>query len=225
MYSLRKILVFICRARQSLGFGVHSPFMYQLIVDVFYERLPFYSYDYLKRLEVIKELPSCSVKVNKLLFRLVNYFKPSTIIELGTGNGASAVWMSYAKKCDSIVTFSDTNLYEDRIRTFLSNYPAIKYVSSFSVDKIKCLLDKKDNCWDFVHIAHTDKYKEIFELLLGKAGPDTIVVIENISNPAKRNWWKEIESDARTGITVDLYDVGIVFFDKRHTKRAFKLIF
>ncbi len=220
------MLAFPCRVRQSLGFGVHSPFMYQLIAGVFYERIPYYSYGRLMRVRPVKGLPGCPVKTNKLLFRLVNYFQPSDIMEFGTGNGMSAVWMSSAKKCDSVMTCDGPDSCDDgRMERFFSEYPAIRYVPSFPVNELKAFLEEKKGALGFVHIAHTDKYEEIFETLLGKVNSDTVIAIENISGSSKRKWWKKIECDERTGITVDLYDTGIVLFDKKYAKRAYRLIF
>lgn len=226
MCSLKKVLIYLSRIRQSLGFGVHSPFVYQLIVDVFYERLPFYAYDYLKKVKAVKGLPGYSMKINRLLFRLVNYFHPSDIVEFGTGNGMSVVWMSSAKRCDSVVTFDESLSCNNDLNSFFSEYPAIEHVTSFSMDKLRMFLAQRDEALHFVHIAHTDQYKEIFELLLDKVDSGTVMIIEDIDKPLKNKWWKEIEHDQRVGITIDLYKLGIILFDKeKHTRRAYKLIF
>lgn len=226
MCSLKKVLIYLSRIRQSLGFGVHSPFVYQLIVDVFYERLPFYAYDSLKKVKAVKGLPGYSVKINRLLFRLVNYFHPSDIVEFGTGNGLSIIWMSSAKRCHSVITFDESPSCDNDLNSFFSGYPEIEYVASFSMDKLKAFLNERDEALGFVHIAHTDQYQEIVELLLSKVDATTVMVIEDIDDPLRHKWWKRMEHDQRVGITVDLYKLGIMLFDKeKHTKRAYKLIF
>ena len=69
----------------------------------------------------------------------------------------------------------------------------------------------------FLHIAHTENFSLVFEEFLSNGGEKMCAVIEGIyDTEAKREWWKQVVADERTGITFDLYEVGIVFFD--HTK-------
>ena len=64
---------------------------------------------------------------------------------------------------------------------------------------------------EVVHIAHTPAYKEMFERLIPLAGKHTCFIIGNpYATPEKKRWWKEVIADPRTGITFDLYDVGLV---------------
>lgn len=60
------------RFRTGRGFGVHSPFAYYFITRVLRERLPYYSF----RTEV-------TAPDERLLFRVANYFRPSTVALLG----------------------------------------------------------------------------------------------------------------------------------------------
>ena len=72
---------------------------------------------------------------------------------------------------------------------------------------------------DLVHIAHTPDYEKVFEALLPFAGPHTCFVIgKPYLTGEKKRWWKSVIDDSRTGVTFDLYDVGVVFFDKNRVK-------
>ena len=73
------------RFRYRCGYGVHSPSDFFLITSVVYEDLPYYAYERLKMSSPSKSLPHYREKVNKLLFRLVNYFRPMSLIEVGEG--------------------------------------------------------------------------------------------------------------------------------------------
>ena len=93
------------RFRYRCGYGVHSPSDFFLITSVVYEDLPYYAYERLKMSSSSKSLPHYREKVNKLLFRLVNYFRPMSLIEVGEGNGDAFRYISNARTsmvyCDS----------------------------------------------------------------------------------------------------------------------------
>ena len=74
-------------------------------------------------------------------------------------------------------------------------------------------------CPDVVHIAFTPYYKEAFEALLPAVSSRTCFFIGSpYATKEKRKWWKQVVDDPRTGVTFDLYDVGLVFFDKKRIK-------
>ena len=67
--------------------------------------------------------------------------------------------------------------------------------------------------------ANSPYYKEVFDLLLPKVKSETCMIIgQPYATAEKKLWWKEVVADKRTGVTFDLYDVGLVFFDKSRVK-------
>lgn len=78
MKGLGMYLTSFNRYRRSKGFGVHSPFAYNFIVNVLRERLHYYSYNRIDG--VAREDGSISVQDARRLFRTVNYFNPSRVI-------------------------------------------------------------------------------------------------------------------------------------------------
>lgn len=53
--------------------------------------------------------------------------------------------------------------------------------------------------------------------------PDLVVVLlsEEFMNRGKTEWWEQIVTSESTGITFDLYDIGLVFFDKARYKQHY----
>ncbi|MGL5261384.1 MAG: hypothetical protein ACRC9P_03255 [Bacteroides sp.] len=101
MRLLNKIFVWLKRIRYRKGYGVHSPFAFNFITDVIYEKAAYYNY------AKFKQLPSTkteSTKVAHLLFRLVNYQQPKTIYYYTEGEDISSLFR-WAK---SDVQFVDT---------------------------------------------------------------------------------------------------------------------
>ena len=100
LLALKRPFIWLYRFRHRCGYGVHSPFAFNLITHVIYETTPYYKYKELaseqKRLMPQKDRawgyePS---KVKRLLFRLVNYAQPATIVDAGM-QAASSLSVSY----------------------------------------------------------------------------------------------------------------------------------
>lgn len=201
-----------CRFRHRCGYGVHSPSDFFLITFVVYERMAFYAYRTLHdKRKTVLSLPHYREKVDKFLFRFTNYWQPSSILEIGTGSGLSTLYMAEAK-CAPLYTY-DSCLHQE-VSRLLSSCSRIVYCTENEIRK-----------WDsvslpeLVHIAHTSHYQEIFEQVCDKADARTCVVVGSpYATKEKRQWWKSVVADTRTGVTFDLYDVGLVFFDRQRVK-------
>ena len=85
----KRPFVRLARFRHRCGYGVHSPFAFHLITGVIYETAPYYKYAPL--LEEEKRLAAQHsrswreepLRVKRLLFRLVNYARPETVVDAG----------------------------------------------------------------------------------------------------------------------------------------------
>ena len=204
------------RFRKRCGYGVHSPSDFFFITFIIYEKLPFYSYSSLHHIRrLVAHLPGHREKVDKLFFRLVNYLRPQTVLEFGTGSGMTTRYISDANVEMSIYTFSDeVNPQVDRIFSMKKN---IGYYgkSDMAFEKMK------DNLKSPIlfHIAHTQDYIHVYEEIIKKAScGDCLIISHPYSDKKKKLWWKSVVEDERTGVTFDLYDIGIVFFDKKRVK-------
>lgn len=205
MTSLRKIFASVCRLRQSLGFGVHSPYIYALLTDVFRERLPYYAYEAIGQLPGESPYSSGSFKINRLLFRLVNRFLPDSIIEAGDSDGRSLKSMSLARKNAVCRNIPDGH--------------------GFSTEELEQTLGDSRQL-DFLFISSTNAFREAFEAALPLTGEHSVFIILSIhADKDRRMWWKAVEHDERTGFTVDLYDIGLVFFDRNHPRRNYRITY
>ncbi len=131
IYQLTSYLKFLTRATNQ--HGVHSPFVYKLITECFFDRSEYAGYKTLaehrkqlledndtievfdfgagskvfksnvRKVSAIAKNAGIRKKRQKLLFRLVNYLKPANILELGTSVGLSTIAMALAND-QAIVT-------------------------------------------------------------------------------------------------------------------------
>ena len=198
MLFARRIWNWCRRFRHRCGYGVHSPSDFFLITSVIYEKLPYYAYDRLKASAGSKSLPHYREKVNRLLFRLVNCYRPSVLVEVGTGNGDAFRYMKEARISMKAISVEGTDWKE----------------TCRQLEKVQRI--------DFLHIAHTPYYKEVLELLLPYLHEGSSVVIGDIyASKERKAWWKELTNDERVRLTFDLYDIGLMFFDKKRYKQNF----
>lgn len=130
----RKYLLHQLSAENGKGHGIHSPFVYQLVRDVFNSKsLPpsaksiesirkqllknnnsLLVNDYgagaskgLQRKRSVRQIAAKSLKSPKyarLLYRLANYFQPANILELGTSLGITTAYLATAVKEANTVT-------------------------------------------------------------------------------------------------------------------------
>ncbi len=98
------------KLRRSRGFGIHSPFAFDLVLHTLRERAPYYSYPEIRKLladareKGIRRLPS--EKELRLTVRLVARFQPRSAEIFGDESGLIAATIALA---DSRVTPTDDN--------------------------------------------------------------------------------------------------------------------
>lgn len=82
------------RLKQSRGHGVHSPFAFELITQVFRSPHSFYAFsDIPERLRIHGEDPRVITSFNHLSFRLVHHFNARNILEVNPGAGINTLFL------------------------------------------------------------------------------------------------------------------------------------
>ena len=202
MLLARRIWNWCRRFRHRCGYGVHSPSDFFLITSVMYEDRPYYAYGSLKASSASKSLPHYRERINKLLFRLVNYFRPTSLIEVGEGNGDALRYMRCARSSMTSVGLGGVEKEETLCR--LKN----------ELERMKRV--------DFLHIAFTPYYKEVFELAFPYLSSSSCIVIGDIySSKERKTWWKQLIADERIRISFDLYDIGLLLLEEKRFKQNY----
>ena len=76
----------------------------------------------------------------------------------------------------------------------------------------------------FLHIGHTDAYREAYEQYVKYVNDKSCFVIGHIHGDANRRaFWRQVVRDPRTRVCFDVFDLGIVFFDTRRYKQYYKV--
>lgn len=198
--AIKRPIIWFVRFPNRCGYGVHSPFAFNLITQVIYEKTPYYKYKTLKE-EVISLIPKqskgwndASIKVNRLLFRLVNWFQPATIVDLGA-RSSSSLYLQAANMKALYLSMDAEGSNQD--------------ISSI----------------DFLYIHLQNNPEAImseFNNLVNLISPGGLCVIKGIHHSRDmKQCWKRLVNNEKVGITFDLYDVGVLFFDKTKIKQDY----
>lgn len=255
--TLRKGVLLYRGIRYRKGFGVHSPFVYNLITKVIEERCPYYSFYDIELIRKqllfenkqitypdrqqkgrlrsrtigqIVEREAISPKHGALLFRLAHYFKSKHILQFGPSMGLSTLYLtSYAPdlKCialESIPEFAAIariafdkaarNPVDLRVGGYKGLLPAaLKDMEQLDFVFFNTLYEQQNAIW-------------LFEECLKQVHNETVFVFEGINASRKlREFWQHVCRHPEVTVTIDLYSMGIVFFNQRLHKRDYIVYF
>jgi hypothetical protein len=141
-----------------------------------------------------------SRKVNRLLFRLVNRVQPCTIVDVGNLS-CSALYLQAGKPSADYIPASDlTDLFLEK------GVPV-----------------------DFLYL-HDYKnpalMEQIFRVCVARSHKQSVFVIGGVGySKEMKTLWRRWIANEEVGITFDLYDLGILFFDKTKVKQHYKVCF
>lgn len=166
----------------------------------------------------------------KILFNLVNKFSPNVTVELGTSLGLATMYMAKAHHANKIYTIeADPNVYKLAHLLFeRNNVPNIEAINGTFDDVLPGLLDRMDYI-DFAYIDGNHQYEstmKYFKLLKAKCHKGSIMVIDDIYwSEGMTRAWNQIKANKDVVYTIDIFDMGFVFFDdKIGAKKDFVLI-
>lgn len=236
---------------------VHSPFVFDFINTILLDKTPFYAFEPIEALRSklllsseaisvldlgasrrtgtrrISEIAKSSLlpaKYGQMLFRMVNHFRPSAVLELGTSLGITTLYLALPSRKTPVCTIegspeiasvaqsgfgrlSCTNI-ESAVGDFSSELP--RYLSS--VSKI-----------GLAFIDGNHRYgatMDYFKACLEKQDDDSILIFDDINwSKEMARAWKEISSNEKVTVSIDLFRMGIVFFRQGVPKQHFKLKF
>ena len=141
MKSWKQYLNAWSRHHRSGGFGIHSPFAYQFVRNVWRQRWPYYAYGGISQLlDTIKgsttrqqrcEMDLISEKEARLLFRVTNFFNPRHILQIGAATGVESIAMLEVNR-DSRLYLLDAHLEQNAL--------AVRVLQS-QLDRVACYND------------------------------------------------------------------------------------
>jgi len=173
----------------------------------------------------IARFSATKTKYGKVLFRMMKYFKVQTALELGTSLGVGSLYMAISGKVHLHTIEGDKSQYQIAKATFeklgLNNITA--YNGTFE-EVLPSVLEKIDRL-DFVFFDgnHTQNATlSYFEQCLNKIHNETVFVFDDIHwSEDMEEAWEEIKKHPKVKVSLDLFQMGIVFFRKELSKEHY----
>jgi len=245
-YAVKNIKYLIFAGHKK-GHGIHSPFLYNLVKGVFNKKdinpelqkvLEFYktinasdelvefensgagsAYGIKKSLTLsqIIHRSGISIKYGKLLFNLVNHFKPETILELGTSVGISSAFIGSAAKEARFITIdaSETKLNKAKELSENLGLKNIRFVKGDFDEVLESVLLNTSKL-DFVFIDGNHKKEptlKYFEQCLNKSHNNSVFIFDDIHwSDDMEKAWDEIKRNPKVRVSIDIFRMGIIFF-------------
>jgi predicted O-methyltransferase YrrM len=256
-----KYLHYYLTAANSKGHGIHSPFVFEFITKLLNDKKNYTAYYLVEHLRknLLNERRILSVedfgagsavsktnqrtvssiarnaarpkKYGQLLYRMVKYYKPAGIIELGTSLGLTSSYLALGNEKAELITIEGSPEIAEQAG---QNFDALELqninLHTGNFDEILPLALRKLPSIDFAFIDGNHRYEptiRYFNQLLEKSNNSTILVFDDIHwSGEMEQAWKEIKSHSAVSCSIDLFFTGIVFFrneikEKQHFKIRF----
>jgi predicted O-methyltransferase YrrM len=247
-------LSYYLNASSGRGFGTHSPFVFAFITKVLNDRKQYEAYEKVeamrKRLSndrtlvTVEDLGAGSSGTNsssrsvasiartaakpkkygQLLYRIVRYYEPKTILDLGTSLGITTAYLALANPDAKLVTIEGAReIAEIAKRNFkilnLENTELIrgdfKYTLPMALKKMPVI--------DFAFIdgnhrrAATESY---FRQVVEQVGNNSMLIFDDVHwSKEMEDAWGYIKQHPAVTCTIDLFFIGIVLFRKEFKEK------
>jgi predicted O-methyltransferase YrrM len=254
-----KYLCYYIGGSNGRGHGIHSPFVFAFVTKVLNDRQSYPAYATVEsfRSGLLKDervLPVLDLgagsgkktsgerkvadiakyaakprKLGQLLYRMVQYYQPSSILELGTSLGITSAYLAKGHPAASVTTIEGspaiaataaahfrqlglknihllTGNFDDRLPEILATVPHV----------------------DFAFVDGNHRQEPTFRYflqLLEKVQPDSILVFDDIHwSREMEAAWQQIREHPAVRCTIDLFFIGIVLFRQEfHEKQHFTI--
>lgn len=248
-------------ASNGRGHGIHSPFVFEFITKVLNDNTSYPCYkkvedlrqqlledsrlfvvedfgaggEFLKKhkrsINSIARNSAKSKKYGQLLFRMVKYYQPATVVELGTSLGITTSYLSLAKADANLITMEGSGeiarIAKLNFKTLgLKNIELIEGNFDNTLSPNVSRLSSVD--FAFIDGNHrkepTERY---FRELLPKTNNDSILVFDDIHWSSEMEAaWETIKNNTAVTCSIDLFFIGLVFFRKEfQEKQHFRIRF
>lgn len=244
----RKYLHYYLTASNGKGHGIHSPFVYDFVRNVLNDHKSYPVYEATEKIRrqllhdtttievadfgagssviktntrIVQAIAASSLKPKKyaqLLHRIVSYYKPQQVLELGTSLGVTSAYLAAGNAAGKLFTCEGSVSIAAIARKNFQQLGLdnIELTEGDFADTLSPLLKKMQNVdLAFIDGNHRkDPTLEYFEQLLRHTSPHTILIFDDIHwSSDMEQAWAVIKEHPQVTLTIDLFFIGIVLIN------------
>ena len=190
---------------------MHSPFAFDFITNVVNEKHWYYAFTDLEYILLSNGIDIHNYNFYHLSYRLIMFFKPKTVLEMGFNNVVNTLFICHPDK--ELLCYSLGNDHQTEVL-------ATKLLES--IGRRALFLDQldKDIKVDSIFLDVRQDSFDVEKMFL-KSNRDAFWVIRGVDTRLGRRLWKSIVRDSRVSITFNNKDVGIVLLNKSYKKQNY----
>ncbi|MBC7721570.1 MAG: hypothetical protein H7068_06055, partial [Pedobacter sp.] len=132
-------------AANGKGHGIHSPFVFQFVTEILNDDRFFYAFEKIEE-TLPSSLKNFNKKYNQLLFKIVNYYQPKTIIVIDESLGNTTSYLALANNNTKVFSYQQSIIIQ---KTALQNSQLLGIENIVFYNNISAL---ETNNWDMIYI-------------------------------------------------------------------------
>jgi len=244
----KKYLYYYLTASNGKGHGIHSPFVFDFIKNVLNDTKSYPAYQSIEQARrtllanssvievedfgagssviktnkrVVSAIAASSLKPKKyaqLLYRMVKYYQPATVLELGTSFGITTAYMASANAAFHVFTCEGAGAIASIAKQNFAmlQLKNVQLIEGNFAETLSPLLSYLPTV-DFVFVDGNHRKEptlNYFNQLLKYATPKTILVFDDIHwSTEMEGAWALIKKHPAVTLTIDLFFICIVFLN------------
>ena len=242
----KKYFKYWLQASNGKGHGIHSPFVFEFIKYVLNDKKQYECYEKIEPVRkkmlndndtiavedfgagsaviktntrVISKVAASSLKPKKyaqLLYRIVKYYQPHNIVELGTSFGISSSYLASGNSASTVYTLEGASsiaaIAKQNFESLdLKNIKLLQGSFDKTLPQLFLSIQKIDLA--FIDGNHRkEPTLEYFSKLVSHSTSSTILILDDIHwSIGMEEAWATIQQHPSITLTIDLFFMGLVF--------------
>ncbi|MCQ2302774.1 MAG: hypothetical protein MJZ94_09155 [Bacteroidales bacterium] len=205
-------------------YKIHSPFVFDFMTKVVNDKGSNADYESIMRISRLLDGKKHSNyrrrKMSRLLYRMVRYFEPESVVSFGSLSAMNTTALALGNLQTRVYLEESTDFLESMNSMGIINVSLIQ-PAEFDSEKFKQLNTGfvlfgqdsfEDTTWDYLVDCLSHKTSE------------SVFIFEGIHhNRDMEDAWESLQENDNVSLSIDLYEIGLVFFKLGFEKQDFVL--